>query len=269
MPVEFALRPRIRLREGVAPRKRRWRLRVPRFLPHVLGYWALIGGICYAVVRSHGSAEPERSLEQPSAEEPTVTTLSAPPSAPSDPQLVAAEAPALAPTGAATPALAGPSLAEPSLAEPSLAEPALAEPALAEPALAEPALAEPALAEPALAEPAHTPHAGTQTGAALPSCESAAASAVQSLDFSSSDRTADLPSSVIAGVLENGAWLSTCNVPASTHLGVCVAIKHGQVTAATVISRPADAALEACVKARAAALQFPYSNRQDIARTQF
>jgi hypothetical protein len=244
MPVEFALRPRIRLREGYAPRKRRWRVRMPRFLPHVLAYWAFVAGICYAVVRAHGSAEPE---EQRSDEDPTVAALSAPFNAPSNTQQEPAEV--FRP-------LAG-------------AKPARAEPARAEPKLAEPASAEQKLAEPALAEPARAPHAATQTGTALPSCESAAASAVQSLDFSSSDRTADLPSSVIAGVLENGAWLSTCNVPTSTHLGVCVAIKRGQVTAATVIAQPADAALEACVKARAAALQFPYSNRQDIARTQF
>ncbi len=80
-------------------------------------------------------------------------------------------------------------------------------------------------------------------------------------------RSTTAPLNVAKGLLSGTTC--TCNVPAATHLGVCVAIKHGQVNAATVIARPANASLEACVKARTRALQFPYSNRIDIARTQF
>ena len=127
---------------------------------------------------------------------------------------------------------------------------------------------EPPSAPPVAAPPSRERDTARSSGS-LPSCEAAAAAAVQDLDFASSDRTADLPSSAIAGVLENGAWLSSCEVPASTSLDVCVAIKGGRVTAATVISRPADARLNACVRQRAAALQFPYSPRVDIARTRF
>jgi hypothetical protein len=123
-------------------------------------------------------------------------------------------------------------------------------------------------AEPPSAPKSTAPERSRSTGS-LPSCEAAAAAATQDLDFASSDRTADLPSSAIAGVLENGAWLSSCGVPASTSLEVCVAIKGGRVTAATVVSRPANQSLNACVKQRAAALQFPYSARLDIARTRF
>jgi hypothetical protein len=70
-------------------------------------------------------------------------------------------------------------------------------------------------------------------------------------------------------VLENGAWLSSCNVPEHTALDVCVAIKGGRVVGASVTSRPADAALNGCVKRRASSLQFPYSPHLDIARTRF
>jgi len=106
-------------------------------------------------------------------------------------------------------------------------------------------------------------------GPSLPSCEARAAAAVQDMDFASRDRSADLPSEAIAGVLENGAWLGSCALPSTTKLEVCVAIKGGRVVAATVTSRPFDPALNACVKQRAAALQFPYSTRVDVARTRF
>jgi hypothetical protein len=78
-----------------------------------------------------------------------------------------------------------------------------------------------------------------------------------------------LPTQAIAAVLENGAWLSSCAVPEHTSLDVCVAIKGGRVVGASVTSRPANAALSACVKRRASSLQFPYSPHVDLARTRF
>jgi hypothetical protein len=103
----------------------------------------------------------------------------------------------------------------------------------------------------------------------LPSCEAALADASQDVDFSGGNRTADLPTQAIAAVLENGAWLSSCAVPEHSALDVCVAIKGGRVVGASVISRPADATLNQCVKRRASALQFPYSPHLDLARTRF
>ncbi len=112
--------------------------------------------------------------------------------------------------------------------------------------------------------PAPSPVAG-----GLPSCEAALASASQDVDFSGGNRAADLPTRAIAAVLENGAWLSSCAVPEHTAIDVCVAIKAGHVVGASVSSRPADSALNSCVKRRASALQFPYSPRLDLARTRF
>ncbi|MEI9947838.1 MAG: hypothetical protein WDO74_02390 [Pseudomonadota bacterium] len=103
----------------------------------------------------------------------------------------------------------------------------------------------------------------------FPSCEAALASASQDVDFTGSNRAADLPTQAIAAVLENGAWLSSCAVPEHSSLDVCVAIKGGRVVGANVTSRPADSALEACVKRRASSLQFPYSPHLDLARTRF
>jgi hypothetical protein len=103
----------------------------------------------------------------------------------------------------------------------------------------------------------------------LPSCEAAIESAHQDVDFSQGNGAADLPTSAIAAVLENGAWLSSCSVPASTSLDVCVAIRGGNVIGASVVSRPANAEVTACVRRRASSLQFPYSSHVDLARTRF
>jgi hypothetical protein len=103
----------------------------------------------------------------------------------------------------------------------------------------------------------------------LPSCEAAVAAANQDVDFSGGNRAADLPTQAIAAVLENGAWLGSCALPEHTTLDVCVAIKGGRVVGASVTSRPADSALNSCVKRRASSLQFPFSPHLDLARTRF
>ena len=300
MPLEFALRPRIRLREDPPPRtaRPRSRLRVPRFaLPAAL-YWLAMGGICYGIIRLHDAPEPEplAEVEQVSQEpEPSnaAPVIDAPPAqaAPApEPSFEPVAAPAANPEPSLSPSV--PSVEqEPPLA-PVAPTRALSEdmsrallasraPALrAESALRQHALfrqetapeASAALdSRPAAVEPraAQAPALPRGNGSSLPSCEAAAAAAVQDLDFASPDRTADLPSEAIAGVLENGAWLGSCALPSTTKLEVCVAIKGGRVIAATVTSRPSDPALNACVKQRAAALQFPYSTRVDVARTRF
>jgi hypothetical protein len=103
----------------------------------------------------------------------------------------------------------------------------------------------------------------------IPSCEAAIANASQDMDFGHVDRTADLPSSALAAVLENGVWFEGCNVPESTKLEVCVAIRAGRVIGASVATRPVNPALATCVRNRAAGLHFPFSSRLDVARTRF
>ncbi|MEP7050544.1 MAG: hypothetical protein ABJB12_09340 [Pseudomonadota bacterium] len=311
MPLEFALRPRIRMRDDPPPRttSRRGRWRVPRFaLPAAL-YWAAVGGVCYGVIRLHDAPSPEPiaaarelapDLELPSGPPPVIEVPAAPEAPAQDGR--AEEAPAQAAVEQQAAPL--PSL-EPSAAPGVDEQPAaptarrhalgadmsaalLSEHTPREAPQRDPVhslsanaslndLLNPDSAQDRWSERAPEPHTAPlplpppsrTSGASLPSCEAAAAAAVQDLDFASSDRTADLPSEAISGVLENGAWLSSCSLPSTTHLDVCVAIKGGRVTAATVISRPSDPALNACVKQRAAALQFPYSTRVDVARTRF
>lgn len=297
MPLEFALRPRIRLREDPPQRapNRRARWRVPRFaLPAAL-YWAAVAGICYGIIRAHDAPAPEpvaeaRELapdpELSSAPAPVTEvplTQAAPPPAPEPPQAAEAEpepvqrpAPTLLPAAEEeqpTPLARLPALGEDmsrALLSARAPHPDSVQQKRA-PAPAALLTADfPPNSLPDLApEPRLASAPARGGGSALPSCEAAAAAAVQDLDFASSDRTADLPSEAISGVLENGAWLASCSLPSSTHLDVCVAIKGGRVTAVTVSSRPSDPALNACVKQRAAALQFPYSTRVDVARTRF
>ncbi|HEX7452795.1 MAG TPA: hypothetical protein VF294_10935 [Polyangiaceae bacterium] len=283
MPLEFALRPRIRLRDDFAAPPRRSRLRLPRLALPVLGYWLAAFGITYALVHAHDSpdtaplaaeslaaSEPPADVVPPTpasepepaavAPEPEPNVVVPPPTADEQAPLSLADAPR--PSRFAAPR-------EERVVEPPRArtQSTLSENDIAP--LASPFRGlEPPSARAVAAPPLRERETARASGS-LPSCEAAAAAATQDLDFASSDRTADLPSSAIAGVLENGAWLGSCELPTSTSLDVCVAIQGGRVTAATVISRPADARLNACVKQRAAALQFPYSSRVDIARTRF
>src|SRR5882724_1290604 len=69
MPLEFALRPRIRLRDDFAAPPRRSRLRLPRFALPVLGYWLAVAGITYALTHWHDSPEPPLNTSEPVAEE--------------------------------------------------------------------------------------------------------------------------------------------------------------------------------------------------------
>jgi len=325
MPVEFALRPRIRLREAPAP-ARRVRARLPKFALPALAYWLLIGGVVYEFVSHHDA----RSL--PAGSEAALAPLPAEPPAARPWWRPLPARPTPEPQPAAPPARAEPAAPEPELGAPR-AEPPVAElsaPELSTAELSDPeappaplateaplatnlraprrarardlALPLPAptpelapardvaannvgvpapplvfapLDEPVPAhafEPAPSPapdRARSPSASGLPSCEAAIASASQDVDFSGGNRTADLPTRAIAAVLENGAWLSSCNVPERTSIDICVAIKGGHVVGASVSSRPADAALNQCVKRRASSLQFPYSPHLDVARTRF
>jgi hypothetical protein len=113
------------------------------------------------------------------------------------------------------------------------------------------------------------PDAPAAVANALPSCEAAAATANQEMDLSARDRTPDLSREAIASVLDNGVWIARCDIPMTTSVDLCVAIRGGKAIGASVVSRPASAAINACVRRRAASLSFPYSARVDIAKTHF
>src|SRR5450432_2125195 len=95
MPLEFALRPRIRLSEGFAP-PRRSRFRLPKLALPIAAYWLTAGGITYALIHLHDKpdaptlaqsvapeAKPERRWWQPApARSERATTESEPAPAP-------------------------------------------------------------------------------------------------------------------------------------------------------------------------------------------
>lgn len=332
MAVEFALRPRIKLREDLAPR-RPARFRIPRWLAPAAGYWIAIAGLSAAFVRTHVTPSaaasdeiaaanleprmgadrawwrlrPKSSAPVARAPEPAATSAVSTASTTLEPASANSDLePAAVPAAEAAAALAAAATSSASVASnPLLAprnegeaepvarlaanravprprsrdlpgDPARPERALSnpgpQPASDEPiatSLEPPRPAHPVEEAPVREPTAPSRATAGLPSCEAAIASASQDVDFSQGNRTADLPSEVIAAVLENGAWLSSCNVPEQTSIEVCVAIKAGRVVGASVTTRPADAALNHCVRGRAATLQFPFSPRLDVARTRF
>ncbi|MEO6601813.1 MAG: hypothetical protein ABIQ16_18185 [Polyangiaceae bacterium] len=297
MPVEFALRPRIRLRED-SPRPQRSRVRLPRFALPVAAYWMVVGGITYAFVHGHDVQPPlasgdesalavesaprenrpwwRRVAETPAPEPalanakptslPEATEQAIPEPAP---EPAVRPEPAPTPTPDPRPAAAISARREP--VESRASNPAFVPQAPPPARTSSLAPAEPPTIHDAPDEtPSLVPPRSTEARSnGLPSCEAAIESAHQDVDFSQGNGTADLPTSVIAAILENGAWLSSCGVPASTSLEVCVAIRGGNVIGASAVSRPPNTDVTACVKRRASSLQFPYSSHVDIARTRF
>jgi hypothetical protein len=103
----------------------------------------------------------------------------------------------------------------------------------------------------------------------LPSCESAAASANEVMEFGADRGAPDLTRDAFASVLENGAYLARCAVPATTALEICAAVQDGRVVGVSVVTQPRNPALGACVRGAVAALRFPHSARLDVTRTRF
>lgn len=104
------------------------------------------------------------------------------------------------------------------------------------------------------------------------SCEAAVASASEEMDFSKSHgapATPDVTRGAYAALLEHGGYLLPCSVPAGTALDVCAAVRDGRAVGVTVVTRPADARVAACVRNAVAAMAFPKSPRLDVTRTRF
>jgi hypothetical protein len=317
MPLEFALRPRIKIAEGFAPPRRpRWRL--PKLVLPVALYWLTAGGITYGLIRAHAEPSAPQAVavpaptHQPWWPEPSARSTSAPleavplPTAPafaapepsstsesaSDTSETGAEDP-LSPTAAnrddtqasrVSKALRGEREADDDLGETSdirlksrpLRDTSAGPPvrdqsgdarSQREVAVIDSLAPPPRDVTPLLGAP--PPDAPSAVANALPSCEAAAASANQELDLAHQDRTPDLSREAIASVLDNGVWIARCDIPMTTSVDLCVAIRAGKVIGASVLTRPASATINACVKRRAAGLSFPYSARVDVAKTQF
>jgi hypothetical protein len=273
MPLEFALRPRFDLARPTFRRKRKLRFS-PLALP-IVAYWLAIAGATHALIRT---ATEEDGDERATARQRTSEIVEAAPNLrdvePSSPLTVSSPSSgATAPTAwnlepvpvvAATPE---PTPARTTSSAFERAPDVEQTPALVPTADPGRALPQPAPPTRELAPPRHEPRLAES--ASLPSCESAAASANQSMDLGAAPGAPDLPREAFAPVLENGAYLAACALGSHTALEICAAIKDGKVVGVSVTSEPTSPAINACVRRAVAALRFPSSARLDITRTRF
>jgi hypothetical protein len=106
----------------------------------------------------------------------------------------------------------------------------------------------------------------------LPSCETAASSASETIDLGSTPGARgapDITRDAFARILENGSYLSRCAIPASVAVDVCAAVQEGKVVGITVSTQPRSAAVNACVRRAVAGLRFPRNAHLDVTRTHF
>ena len=80
---------------------------------------------------------------------------------------------------------------------------------------------------------------------------------------------ADLTAKDFAAVLNNGAYLAPCEVPESSKIQICVAVRAGAAVGVTVALDPVNPDLEVCVARQVRALAFAAHPKMDIVRVQF
>ena len=79
----------------------------------------------------------------------------------------------------------------------------------------------------------------------------------------------DLDARELGAILNDGALLGACDVPQTTRVSVCAAVRGGVAVGVTVAMSPGDHDLEACVAGKVRALAFPVSPKLDVVRTEF
>jgi hypothetical protein len=109
----------------------------------------------------------------------------------------------------------------------------------------------------------------SRTASVVPSCESVLATAKDEMDLTAARGVPDLSRDAYAAVLENGAYLSPCAIPERTELDICAAVQRGRAVGVTVVTRPEDARVSACVRGAVASITFPTNPRLDVTRTHF
>ena len=80
---------------------------------------------------------------------------------------------------------------------------------------------------------------------------------------------ADLTAGDLGAVLNEGSYLTPCEVPAASHLDLCVAVQNGAAVGVTVTAEPAAPDLELCVARQVRGLVFPTHPKMDIAKVHF
>lgn len=214
------------------------------------------------------AAEPEPEPE------PATAQLSEPESRPSPERPLAPKLPfAPAPSPAPSPALALPPAPAPSYSFPEFTD-SSARPrreraadgpridSLFERADDDSRPSSPAETAPSEREPA--PAAGPIT-----SCEAAVARNNEQITLGGPRAPADITREAYASILQNGRYLAGCRIPERSVFEICAAVKDGRAVGITVVSTPASAELNACVRRAVAGLQFPSNPKLDVTHTRF
>lgn len=100
------------------------------------------------------------------------------------------------------------------------------------------------------------------------SCEDAQAQNIEEIDMQGGGQ-ADLTAKDFAAVLNNGTYLSPCEVPESSKIQICVAVRGGAAVGVTVTLDPSNPDLEVCVAKQVRALAFASHPKMDIVRVHF
>ncbi len=100
------------------------------------------------------------------------------------------------------------------------------------------------------------------------SCETAQGKYVEEMKMGEKGAP-DLTQGQFASVLNNGSYLNSCSVPASTVVNICAAVQNGRAVGVTVTMQPPNPSAQSCVAGRVRGLSFPSNPKLDIARTTF
>lgn len=100
------------------------------------------------------------------------------------------------------------------------------------------------------------------------SCMAAKNSYVE--DYSQQGVPPDLTSGAYANVLNNGTkMLSSCGVPDTMSVSVCVAVQNGRPVGITVTTSPSNPGISGCIRGQVAGLPFPAHPRLDVSTTTY
>jgi hypothetical protein len=112
---------------------------------------------------------------------------------------------------------------------------------------------------------ASTAIAGTSDGT---SCEEAREHYVEEIDMQHGGGP-DLTANDLGSVLNAGAYLSPCDVPATSQVRICAAVKDGVAVGVTVGLTPSNPEIELCVAKQVRGLSFPSNPKMDFVQVRF
>jgi hypothetical protein len=114
--------------------------------------------------------------------------------------------------------------------------------------------------------PAHEP---APAAGPITSCEAAVARNNEQITLGGPRAPADITREAYASILQNGRYLAGCRIPDRSVFEICAAVKDGRAVGITVVSTPASAELNACVRRAVARLPFPSNPKLDVTHTRF